>query len=66
MLKNGSEKGMIQLEIQKEDDKATVAAILVMNGYTVRKVKVADGKGGRGKFVLQAWKDEGEKKDAGL
>jgi hypothetical protein len=57
---------MIQLEIQKEDDKATVAAILVMNGYTVRKVKVADGKGGRGKFVLQAWKDEGEKKDAGV
>ena len=51
---------MIQLEIQKEDYKATVAAILVMNGYTVRKVKVADGKGGRGKFVLQAWKDEGK------
>ncbi len=48
---------MLQIEIAKDDDKATVAAILVMNGYTVRKVKVADGKG-RGKFVLQAWKDE--------
>ena len=49
---------MLQIEIAKDDDKSTVAAILVMNGYTVRKVKVADGKGGRGKFVLQAWKDE--------
>lgn len=49
---------MLQIEIAKDDDKATVAAILVMNGYTVRKVKVSDGKGGRGKFVLQAWKDE--------
>lgn len=47
---------MIQLEITKDDDKATVAAILVMNGYTVRKVKIDDGKG-RGKFVLQAWKE---------
>jgi hypothetical protein len=55
---------MIQIEITKDEDKATVASILVMNGYTVRKVKVADGKGGRGKYVLQAWKDEGEKKDA--
>lgn len=57
---------MIQLEIQKEEHKEMVAAVLVMNGYTVRKVKVADGKSGRGKFVLQAWKDEGEKKDAGI
>jgi hypothetical protein len=48
---------MIQLEISKDDDKATVAAILIMNGYTVRKIKVDDVKG-RGKFVLQAWKDE--------
>ena len=55
---------MIQIEIAKEDDKATVAAILVMNGYTVRKVKVSGDKG-RGKFVLQAWKDEGEKRDVG-
>ncbi len=53
---------MIQLEIQKEEHKEMVAAVLVMNGYTVRKVKVADGKSGRGKFVLQAWKDEGEGK----
>ena len=56
--------GMIQLEITKDEDKAVVAQILVMNGYTVRKVKVADDKG-RSKYVLQAWKDEGEKKDAG-
>ncbi len=57
---------MIQLEIQKEEHKEMVAAILVMNGYTVRKVKVTEGKGSRGKFVLQAWKDEGERKDAGV
>ena len=56
---------IIQLEIQKEEHKEQVAAILVMNGYTVRKVKVSGDKG-RGKFVLQAWKDEGEKKDAGV
>lgn len=48
--------GMIQLEITKDEDKATVAQILVMNGYTVRKVKVKD-ESGRSKFVLQAWKD---------
>ncbi|MBQ9113886.1 MAG: hypothetical protein IJY05_03080 [Clostridia bacterium] len=47
---------MIQLEISKEDDKATVAAILVMNGYTVKKEKIIVN--GRGKFVLMAWKDE--------
>lgn len=48
---------MIKLEISKDDDKATVAAILVMNWYTVRKTKIAD-KNGRGKFVLEANKDE--------
>ena len=47
-----------QLEITKDEDKATVAAILVMNGYTVAKVKATDSKG-RSKYVLQAWK-EGE------
>ena len=52
---------MLQLEIQKDDDKATVAAILVMNGYTVKKTKIAD-KNGRGKFVLMAWKDEEKSK----
>lgn len=47
---------MIQLEITKDDDKAAVAAILVMNGYTVKKEKIVIN--GRGKFVLTAWKDE--------
>ena len=47
---------MIQLEISKDEDKATVAAILVMNGYTVRKVSVPDG--GWCRVVLQAWKEE--------
>ena len=54
---------MIQLEIQKDEDKAKVAAILIMNGYTVRKRKSAD-KNGRSKYVLEAWKDkEGEKNE---
>ena len=48
------------IEIAKEDDKATVAAILIMNGYTVRKVKMPD-KNGRGKFVIEYWKDEDKK-----
>ena len=47
---------MIQLEISKDEDKATVASILVMNGYTVRKVSVPDG--GWCRVVLQAWKAE--------
>ena len=52
------EREVIRLEIQKDDDKATVSAILVMNGYTVRKVKIAvSGKSG-GKYVIEAWKEE--------
>lgn len=47
---------MIRLEIQKEDDKATVASILVMNGYTVRKVKIVLN--GKSRYVIEAWKDE--------
>lgn len=46
------------LEIAKEDDKATVSAILVMNGYTVRKVKIVVN--GRSKYVIEAWKEEGK------
>ena len=46
----------IQLEISKDEDKATVSAILVMNGYTVKKEKIIIN--GRGKYVLTAWKDE--------
>lgn len=55
---------MIQLEISKDEDKATVAAILVMNGYTVRKATVPGD--GWVKVVLQAWKEEVAKKDAGV
>lgn len=49
------EREVIRLEIQKEDDKATVSAILVMNGYTVRKVKIVVN--GKSKYVIEAWKD---------
>lgn len=46
----------IVLEISKEEDKNTVAAILFVNGYTVKKTKVVLN--GRGKFVLEAFKEE--------
>lgn len=49
-------KEVIRLEISKDDNKATVAAILVMDGYTVRKTKVLVN--GKNKYVLEAWKDE--------
>ena len=49
-------KEVIRLEISKEDNKATVAAILVMNGYTVRKTKVIIN--GESKYVLEACKYE--------
>ena len=55
------EQDVLRLEISKDTDKATVASILVMNGYTVRKVKIAvSGKSG-GKYVIEAWKDEEKK-----
>lgn len=56
-IKEDTMAEIMQLEIQKEEHKEQVAAILVMNGYTVRKVKVQDSKGGKGKYVLQAWKE---------
>lgn len=48
---------MIQLEISKDEDKATVAAILVMNGYTVRRatIKMEDG---WHRVVIQAKKEQ--------
>lgn len=46
----------IHLEISLDADKRTVAAILVANGYTVRKTKVKQGN--RDKVVLEAYKDE--------
>lgn len=55
----GNRKEVIRLEISKEDNKATVAAILVMDGYTVHKTKVLVN--GKNKYVLEAWKDEERK-----
>ena len=46
------------LEIAKEEDKAKIAQILVMNGYTVRKVKIVVN--GKSKYVIEAWKEEGK------
>lgn len=48
------------LDIRLDSDKKTVAAILLDNGYTVRRVVVAmDSKNGkRRRAVLEAWKDE--------
>lgn len=46
----------ITLEITSNEDKATVAAILVTNGYTVRKATITVNN--RKKAVLEAWKDD--------
>ena len=50
------EQDVLRLEISKDTDKETVAAILVMNGYTVRKAKVVLN--GKSRYVIEAWKDE--------
>lgn len=50
----------MNLEIAKDSDKETVAAILVMNGYTVRKTAILIN--GRKRSVLEAWKDESTEK----
>ena len=49
---------VIHLEISLEADKRMVAAILVANGYTVRKGKIKQGN--RDKAVLEAYKDDGK------
>lgn len=53
------ERELIRLEISKDTDKETVAAILVMNGYTVRKAKIVLN--GKSRYVIEAWKDEEKK-----
>ena len=45
-----------QLEIKTDTNKATVAAILIMDGYTVRLATVKEPNG-RAKKVLQYRKD---------
>jgi hypothetical protein len=47
---------VIQLDISLDADKRTVAAILVANGYTVRKSTIVVS--GRKKTVLEAFKEE--------
>ncbi len=37
----------VKLKIAKEDDRITVAGILIKNGYTVRQIRVGRGKGNR-------------------
>ena len=49
---------VIHLEISLDADKRTVAAILVANGYTVRKTKIKQGN--REKAVLEAYKEDGK------
>lgn len=50
---------VIQLDIRLDADKRTVAAILVDNGYTVRKVKIKVGS--MNKTVLEASKEDASK-----
>lgn len=49
-------KETIKLDIRLDADKRTVAAILVDNGYTVRKATVTAG--GRKKTVLEGYKED--------
>lgn len=49
----------LQIEVSNAEDRRTVAAILVANGYTVRLAKVKDS---RVKTVVEAEK-EGQKRD---
>jgi hypothetical protein len=44
------------LEVAKDDDKNTVAAILFANGYIVRKIKIIVN--GKSKYVIEATKDD--------
>ena len=46
----------IKLDIRLDADKRTVAAILVDNGYTVRKTTIKAGN--RSKTVLEAYKED--------
>lgn len=47
---------VIQLDIRLDADKRTVAAILVDNGYAVRKATVKVGN--RSKTVLEGYKED--------
>lgn len=49
---------MNTLEIREDKDKATLVAILAMNGYTVRVVTIRDGN--RSKKVVQYEKNGGK------
>jgi hypothetical protein len=51
------------LEIKSDKDKKDVAAILVMNGYSVAVETVKHDKG-KGKKMLAYWKSMPEKEDA--
>lgn len=48
-----------QLNISNEQDRLTVAAILVKNGYSVRAIKVKTTKSGKTtKTVVEYWREE--------
>lgn len=44
------------LEISKEEDKNTVAAILFANGYSVKKIKIIIN--GKSKYVVEVAKED--------
>ena len=50
----------LQIEVSNAEDRRTIAAILIANGYTVRQVKV---KGSRIKTNIEAIKEEKEESD---
>ena len=56
MLETNPKESWYELEIKTDTDKATVVAILAMNGYTVRIATVKEPNG-KAKKVLQYRKD---------
>lgn len=46
----------MKIEIQKEEDRLTVAAILIKNGYTVKQGKEKPNKGNLYQHFLEAEK----------
>ena len=51
---------MNTLEIKDDKDKATIVAILAMNGYTVRVVTVKENERSKAKKVVQYEKNGGK------
>ena len=55
-------ENMLKIEIGSENDRLTIATLLVKNGYTVRIGKETATGGKRAVYFVYAWKSEYEPK----